>query len=52
MDDRFVEVYSIATGRKQLVPKEWLNHPILGAGIAKTPRSKAQRAPETSTAQQ
>lgn len=37
----FVEVYSKATGKKQVVPEHWLNHPVHGKGFAKTPSAKA-----------
>lgn len=39
----FVEVYAKATGRKQIVPATWLNHPVLGREIRKTPLSESQQ---------
>lgn len=36
----FVEVYAKATGRKQLVPAHFLDHPVLGKGIALTPSAR------------
>lgn len=44
----FVDAYSTATGRKQRVPAHYLDHPVLGKGLAKTPRIKArEKAAET-----
>ena len=40
---KFVEVYAKATGRKQIVPETWLNHPVLGRDIRKTPLSESQQ---------
>ena len=39
----WVDVYSKTTGRKQVVPARFLDHPVLGADLRKTPlaRSKA-----------
>jgi hypothetical protein len=39
MDD-FIEVYAVATGRKQRVPRHFLDDPMLGAGIRKTPSQR------------
>jgi len=40
---KFVEVYAKATGRKQNVPESWLDHPVLGRDIRKTPLSEKQQ---------
>ena len=37
----FVTAYSKTTGRKQRVPARWLDHPILGANLRKTPMARA-----------
>lgn len=39
MDD-FVEVYAIATGRKQRVPRHFVDDPVLGVGIRRTPSQR------------
>lgn len=39
--DGFVEVYDTRTGIKQRVPSHFLDDPILGAHIAKTPTQRA-----------
>lgn len=36
MDD-FVDAYAVATGRKQRVPRHFIGHPVLGAGLRLTP---------------
>ncbi len=41
MDDNFTEVYDKTSGAKQRVPAEWLDHPVLGRNIAKTPTQRA-----------
>ena len=40
MDD-FIDVYAVTTGAKQRVPRDWIGHPVLGAGIRKTPAQRA-----------
>lgn len=40
---KFVEVFAKATGRKQHVPETWLDHPVLGRDIRKTPLSESQQ---------
>lgn len=40
----FVEVYAKATGRKQSVPRHFLDDPVLSAGIRRTPLSEKQQA--------
>ena len=39
----FVYAYSKRTGKKlaNQVPEEWLDHPVLGKGLSRTPRQKA-----------
>jgi hypothetical protein len=39
MDD-FVDVYAVATGRKQRVPRHFLADPVLGRGIRLTPSQR------------
>lgn len=39
----FVDVYSKTTGRKQTVPLDWLDHPVLGQDFRKTPLSEKQQ---------
>lgn len=38
-----IAAYDTRTGEKlqQLVPAHWIGHPVLGEGLAKTPRQKA-----------
>lgn len=48
---QFVEVYSKTTGRKQVVPARWLDHPRLGRDFQTTPKARARRGAQTSTAQ-
>ena len=38
----WVDVYSKSTGNKQVVPARWLDHPVLGAGLRKTPLARAK----------
>lgn len=42
-DSEWVEVFSTDTGRKQTVPRSWLDNPVLSQGIRKTPLSAAQQ---------
>jgi hypothetical protein len=35
--DGFVEVLVTATGQTQMVPADWVDHPVLGNGIEKLP---------------
>jgi hypothetical protein len=39
----FVAVYDKRTGRKHSVPEHWLDHPVLGQNIRKTPLSESQQ---------
>lgn len=39
----FIEVYAKSTGRKMRVPEHWLEHPVLGQDIRKTPLSEKQQ---------
>lgn len=39
---RFVEVYSQTTGKKQVVPRHYLDHPVLGKNFRLTPKAKAE----------
>lgn len=39
MDD-FVDVYAVATGRKQRVPRHFVDDPVLGRGIRLTPSQR------------
>ena len=39
---RFVAVYVLATGRKQMVPAHWMTHPVLSRGLRLTPRQRAR----------
>jgi hypothetical protein len=41
MFEGFVEVYSTATGTKQMVPEHYLDNPVLMAGFTQTPSSRA-----------
>lgn len=41
-NDNFVTVVVTATGRKQRVPRHYLNHPILGRGIRVAPSQAEQ----------
>ena len=38
-----VDVYVKATGVKQVIPAEWLDHPVLGEPFRKTPLSEKQQ---------
>lgn len=40
---KFIYVYDKTTGKKQQhqVPEWWLDHPVLGANLSRTPRQKA-----------
>ena len=38
----WVAVYSKTTGRKTTVPARFLDHPVLGAGLRKTPLARAK----------
>lgn len=40
----WTEVYSSATGDKQVVPSRWLDHRVLSKGIRKTPLSKSRES--------
>lgn len=40
--DGFVSVYSKTTGQKHRVPEHWVDHPVLGRGISRTPTQKAR----------
>lgn len=42
MSEGFVEVYATATGAKQMVPEHYLDHPVLGVGISRTPAGAEQ----------
>lgn len=43
MDEvEFVDVYSKTTGQKQTVPAAWLDHPVLGQDLRKTPLAEKQ----------
>lgn len=37
----FVAAYDKRTGVKHSVPEHWLNHPVLGKNLSRTPKSKA-----------
>jgi hypothetical protein len=37
---QFADVYSLTTGRKQRVPRAWLDDPILGRDFRKTPSQR------------
>lgn len=41
-DDTFVDAYSTTTGRKQRVPRHFIGHPVLGAGLALTPSARGR----------
>lgn len=40
-NDDFVEVYSKTTDDKQIVPRSWLGHPVLGADFEVVPSVRA-----------
>lgn len=42
----FVSAYSTRTGKKlpAPVPERWLDHPVLGEHLSKTPRRRAREA--------
>lgn len=40
MSDEFVDAYAISTGRKQRIPRDWLDDPIQGPKFAKTPSQR------------
>ena len=43
----FVAAFDKSTGRKHSVPEHWLDHPVLGKGLRKTPLTqKAEREAE------
>lgn len=42
----FVEVIVEATGRRQTVPADWLDNPVLGAGISLAPTEATAPTPE------
>lgn len=42
MASKKVQVVVKATGRKQWVPERWLDHPVLGQGIALPPSARAK----------
>jgi hypothetical protein len=48
-DGSFVDAYSKTTGRKQSIPAHWFDHPVLGAGFARTPTAKARELAASST---
>lgn len=37
----FVAAYDKRTGAKHSVPEHWLDHPILGQNLRKTPKTRA-----------
>ena len=37
----FVAAYDKRTGVKHSVPEHWLDHPVLGQNLRKTPKTKA-----------
>lgn len=37
---QFADVYSLTTGRKQRVPRDWLEDPVLGRDFRKTPSQR------------
>lgn len=39
-NEAFAEVYSTITGRKQSVPRAWLDDPMLGRNLRKTPSQR------------
>ena len=39
----FVRVYDKTTGRKHSVPEHYLDHPVLGANLRKTPLSEKRQ---------
>ena len=41
MDDRFVSVYSKATGLKQRIPRAWLDNPVLCGDFEIAPKAEA-----------
>lgn len=43
----FIEAYVSKTGEKVRVPARWLDHPVLGRGLRKTPKSKAREATDS-----
>lgn len=49
MEPKRVHVYAKTTGRKQVIPAAWLDHPVLGANFQQTPltrkRSAASKTP-------
>lgn len=49
MASKKVQVVVKATGRKQWVPERWLDHPVLGKGIALPPSARKKAATTTET---
>jgi hypothetical protein len=39
-ETQFADVYSLTTGRKQRVPRAWLDDPVLGRDFRKTPSQR------------
>lgn len=39
--DGFVSAYAIATGKKQRIPRHWLDHPVFGPRFSLTPSARA-----------
>jgi len=40
--DKFTDAYDTRTGEKRLVPTHYLDHPVLGKGLSRTPRDAAK----------
>lgn len=45
-DEGFVEAYSTRTGSKQVVPKHYIGHPVLGRNLRLTPSAEAHLGAE------
>lgn len=43
----FVAAYDKNTGRKHSVPEHWLDHPVLGQNLRKTPKQKSAESTPT-----
>lgn len=46
-EPEFVEVYVKATGEKQTIPAEWVDHPVLWEPFRKTPLTRASESGST-----
>jgi len=44
----WVDAYNKKTGRKQTVPARFLDHPVLGADLRKTPLARAKETNDAS----